>query len=307
MPQKTRTEPYEPEPVSDGVRKPVIDEASIVSRFEKIENKYRRRLKNDEKDPLAPPTDRNLIKRYKNKIININNDEKEDKTMIFFDKSNVVYYDKETDSGNASGDRTDERPDFVEDPGNDEVAPGKNSKRNTAIKEIIDWAKHIIIAVALGLILVLFVVQRNEVIGSSMEPNLYGSDQLLVQKISKLIPGGIAHNDIITVNAEGLLGHTGDKNIIKRTIGIPGDTIEIKDDAVFRNGEKLVEPYLHDVKTVEREPKYSHVTLGDDEYYVLGDNRTVSLDSRTFGPINKSRIIGEVLIRFYPLKTFGKP
>ncbi|MHB1453085.1 MAG: signal peptidase I [Saccharofermentanales bacterium] len=195
----------------------------------------------------------------------------------------------------------------LDDNGYDRSSEVKESKRDEILKEIIDWVKHIVIAAAIGLLLVFFVVQRNEVIGSSMEPNLYENDQLLVQKVSKLFKNGIEYGDIITVNALDLDGHIGDKNIIKRVIGIPGDAIEVKEGKVYRNGIMLEEDYLQEDSTSERTEEYSKVTLGDDEYYILGDHRSVSLDSRTFGPITKDRIIGEVLIRFFPLDEFGRP
>ncbi len=183
----------------------------------------------------------------------------------------------------------------------------RENRRDEVYKEILDWVKHIVIAAAVGLLLVFFVVQRNEVIGSSMEPNLYENDQLLVEKISKLFKGGITYGDIITINAQGLDGHIGDKNIIKRVIGLPGDTIEIRDGKVWRNGVMLEEKYLTETDTSPRNELYSDLTLKDNEYYVLGDHRSVSLDSRTFGPVTKDRIIGEVLIRFYPFSEFGVP
>ncbi len=225
-------------------------------------------------------------------------DEDDEPTMIFFDKNNGLKnaLNAEMLSENRNIDETDSIRN---------QQPKLN--RYTILQEVFDWVKHIAIAVVIGLLLVMFVVQRNVVIGSSMEPNLYENDQLIVEKVSKLYNGGITYRDIITVNAEGFLGHSGDKNIIKRVIGLPGDTIEIKDSAVYRNGQKVEEPYLNGMLTNEREPNYSNVKLLENEFYVLGDNRNVSLDSRTFGPINKSRIIGEVLVRFYPLNKFGKP
>jgi signal peptidase I len=193
------------------------------------------------------------------------------------------------------------------DPNQTELNSG-DSKTHSVIREILDWGKHILIAVLIGLLLVLFVVQRNEVIGSSMEPNLFEKDQLIVQKISKLYKGGINYGDIVTVNADNLIGHMSDKNIIKRVIGLPGDIIEVKGGFVYRNNVKLEEKYLADtVRTTEREPMYSKYTVPKDSVYVLGDNRAVSLDSRTFGPVDNKRIIGEVLIRFYPIESFGKP
>ncbi len=186
------------------------------------------------------------------------------------------------------------------------VSPGNGGRRTDWIAEVLDWAKHILIAVLVGLFLVVFVIQRNEVLGSSMEPTLYTGDQLLVEKVSVRF-GRIRHGDIVTVNADGLPGHYGEKNIIKRVIGIPGDRIEIRDGRVYRNGVVIEEPYLEENTTVERDPRYSSVVLGEDEYFVLGDHRSVSLDSRTFGPIEESRVVGHVLIRFYPLDGFGAP
>ena len=90
-------------------------------------------------------------------------------------------------------------------------------------------------------------------------------------------------------------------------IGLGGDTIEIKDGKVFRNGVALVEPYVHGAETTPGDAVYTVVTLAKDEIYVLGDNRLVSLDSRRFGPIARSRIIGNVLLRFYPFNAIGAP
>ena len=189
----------------------------------------------------------------------------------------------------------------------DNIPEEEPPKSNAMLREILDWAKHIAIAAAVGLFLVFFVVQRNEVVGSSMIPNLHEDDQLLVQKVSKLFSNGIDYGDIITINAENLYGHIGDKNIIKRVIGLPGDTIKVVDGYIYRNEVKLEEYYLDDIETAERNAEYSNVVLGETQYYVLGDNRSVSLDSRTFGPITKDRIIGEVLFRFFPFDSFGKP
>jgi signal peptidase I len=181
-----------------------------------------------------------------------------------------------------------------------------SEKRHDVLREVLDWLRHILIAILIGLLLVLFVVQRNEVIGSSMEPALHTGDQLIVEKVSKWL-GGIHYGNIVTVDAQGLPGHIGEKNIIKRVIGLSGDTIEIKDGRVYRNGIAIEEPYLHGSATKEGNPAYSKVTLKDGELYVLGDNRKVSLDSRRFGPIGKERVIGHVLLRFYPFSGIGVP
>jgi signal peptidase I len=174
--------------------------------------------------------------------------------------------------------------------------------------ELLDWLKYILIAVLIGLLLVVFVIQRNSVIGDSMVPNLHQNDQLLVEKISKLFDG-IHYGDIITIKTDNLRDHEGGPNIIKRVIGLPGDTIEIRADGVYRNDSKIDESaYLPAGTTTEiRSMAFAKVTLADDEYYVMGDNRPISLDSRSFGPVPLNSIIGRVLIRFYPFASFGSP
>ena len=118
--------------------------------------------------------------------------------------------------------------------------------------------------------------------------------------------GGVG--DIVTIRTRDLPQHEDGPNIIKRVIGLPGDTIEIKDGAVYRNGEFLQESYLPDQTVTEvRNPDYAAVALGPDEYFVMGDNRAVSLDSRSIGPIPANHMIGEVLLRFYPWQDFGQP
>ena len=250
------------------------------------------------------------ISRAQRKSMRAMREEEEERPMIFFEKNNIKSMDENRNYIQQSAEPTGEQGHYSDENNQDKTFDDKPSgsiNRNLIMRELFDWAKHITIAVVIGLLLVMFVIQRNVVIGSSMEPNLYENDQLIVQKVSKIFPNGISHSDIVTVNAEGLLGHSGDKNIIKRVIGVPGDTVDINVDGVYRNGTKLNETYIPGVKTSEREPAYSHVTLGDNQYYVLGDNRNVSLDSRMFGPIEKSRIIGELLIRFYPVDKFGRP
>lgn len=182
------------------------------------------------------------------------------------------------------------------------------AKKSDFLLEVLDWLKYILIAVLIGLLLVVFVIQRNSVVGDSMLPTLHNNDQLLVEKISKLV-GAINHNDIITIKTDRLRGHEGGPNIIKRVIGLPGDTIEIREDGVYRNGEILDESaYLQPgTETEIRSLAHAKVTLNDDEYYVLGDNRQISLDSRYFGPVPLELVIGRTLFRFFPFDQIGVP
>lgn len=174
-------------------------------------------------------------------------------------------------------------------------------------RRLWEWFKVIVIAVALGLLLTTFVIQRNTVIGKSMLPTLREQDELLIEKVSKWF-GGISRGDIITVHMENRSFNEGEANIIKRVIGVPGDHVKLEQGLVYLNGELLEEPYLAaNAKTPVKNSMYQELRLGEDEYYVMGDNRSASLDSRTFGPIHKNDIIGEVLIRIFPFKAIGVP
>ncbi|NLM79031.1 MAG: signal peptidase I [Ruminococcaceae bacterium] len=184
---------------------------------------------------------------------------------------------------------------------------GSTARQQDWLTELLDWLKYILIAVLIGLLLVVFIIQRNSVIGHSMSPNLHHDDQLLVEKVSKLW-GGIGYGDIVTISTRELAGHDDGPNIIKRIIGMPGDAIRIGEEGVYRNGQLLDEPYLvPGTVTRLRSLMYEQVTLQEDEYFIMGDNREISLDSRTFGPVHKKSIIGKVLLRFYPFDQFGFP
>ncbi len=188
-----------------------------------------------------------------------------------------------------------------------EVYP-RPAKKNNALRELLSWLKYILIAVVIGLLLVVFVVQRNTVNGDSMKPNLHDGDQLIVEKVSKYI-FGIQADNIVTIDTARLTQFVGEPFIIKRVIGTPGDTIEIRADGVYRNGSLLDESAFLPAGTLTQSQTstYDKVTLGDQEYYVLGDNRPNSQDSRTFGPVPFDSIIGKPLIRFYPFEDFGTP
>ena len=92
---------------------------------------------------------------------------------------------------------------------------------------------------------------------------------------------------------------------IKRVIGLPGDHIEIKDGNVYRNGEKLEEEYLREVKTETQEEEYSDVIVPENTIYVMGDNREQSKDSRSFGCIPYDRVNGYIVCRIWPFSRFG--
>lgn len=195
--------------------------------------------------------------------------------------------------------------------GSEAEAPAQSGRtggrRRGLLWELLDWLKYIAIAVVMGLLLTHFVVQRNEIVGVSMYPTLHNADQVITQKLSRYWDG-LSYGDIVTVHGSKVPGARGTLNedIVKRLIGRPGDRIEIKDGQVWRNGTAVAEDYLPaGLVTDPLNPEWSDVTLGADEYYVLGDNRPQSRDSRDFGPVPRAAFSGEVWIRIWPWASRG--
>lgn len=176
--------------------------------------------------------------------------------------------------------------------------------KNPVIREIVDWGAHILIAVAIGLLIVNFVAQRTVVDKYSMEPTLFQGDNLLVEKISPKL-GYLHVGDIVTVYVPEFVPKN-ENPIIKRIIAMENDTVEIKDGMVYVNNVLKKETYIKDNYTGEMNPEYSKVTVPKGNIYILGDNRANSMDSRTFGPVPAARVKGKALLRFYPFGRAGK-
>lgn len=190
-----------------------------------------------------------------------------------------------------------------------DVIKPEEPKAKRLLYSFLDTARFISLGLVIGILLVVFVVQRNDVYGPSMEPNLNEHDSVFVEMISKYFTSP-ERGDIITVNATGLDEYSKSEAIIKRVVGLPGETVAIKDGYVYINGVLLDEPYIDDsVLTYVADrgivSGYDNITLGEDEYYFLGDNRGVSEDSRVMGPITKSRIKSHVIFRIYPFEDIG--
>ena len=167
------------------------------------------------------------------------------------------------------------------------------------IKEFIKDAVKFILVVFCIVFLMVYVVSVTQVVGDSMSPTLENQEVLILNK-AKYRFSDVKRGDIIAFTYEDT------KYLIKRVIGMPGEYVSIKDNKVYINGYYYVEDYLKDVDT----PDFELTDLGfakipDDMYFVLGDNRDNSLDSRKIGLVKKSDIIGEVAMRFWPITKIG--
>lgn len=180
-----------------------------------------------------------------------------------------------------------------------EKAKKNPSKRQAIIKDLITYA---IIFVVCLYILPTFVIQKTIVDGPSMEDTLHDKDQLMVEKISYHLDA-LKRFDIIVFYP---YGRKNKEYFVKRIIGLPGETIQIKGEDIYINDKKLSEHYGKD-PIVKAGIAANPITLAEDEYFVMGDNRTLSFDSRyeEVGPVKRENIGGRVILRVWPLNKFG--
>ena len=175
-------------------------------------------------------------------------------------------------------------------------------KPKQILKEVISTILYIAVVLAVTWLIITFVGQRTQVNGSSMEPTLSDHDNLIVDKISYRFKDP-ERFDIIVFPFQ----YEEDVYYIKRIIGMPGETVFIDlDGTIYIDGEALQESYGREVMLSSGragEP----ITLGEDEYFVLGDNRNNSSDSRdpSVGNIHRGRIVGKAWVRIWPFHKFG--
>lgn len=187
--------------------------------------------------------------------------------------------------------------------------------KEKAVFEGLSWLKSICIGVLVGVLLVVFVIQRNDVYGSSMEPTLYGGDKIFAEKISTYMDN-YKRGDIVILDGSNMEGYNHEEFLIKRIVGMPGDTVKIAEGKVYikeagsESFAELDENYLVSgvmttVSSTGLAKGYDEITLASNEYYCLGDNRIVSNDSRSLGPFSEDRIKGVAVVRVYPLGSIG--
>ena len=147
------------------------------------------------------------------------------------------------------------------------------------------------IAIIIFIIIIrMYIITPVRVDGTSMHQTLNDVDILLLYKMAKY-----DRFDIVVLNEE-----YDDEIIIKRIIGLPGETIEIRDGEIYIDEVLMPEDYGYGETS-----DYDKVTLEDDEYFILGDNRLISKDSRYFGPVKKNDLMGEAVFRLWPFSGFG--
>lgn len=170
-------------------------------------------------------------------------------------------------------------------------------RRHGFLREVIET----IVMIAAIFALVNLASVRFFIEGPSMLPNFHEGEFLVISRLSYLF-GEPERGDIVVFNAPG--HQPDDPPLIKRLIGLPGDTVEIRSTEVWVNGLAIAEPYINEPCRTSscRDNLWS---LGPNEYFLMGDNRNNSRDSRSFGPVTRDLIVGEALIRYWPPSEWG--
>lgn len=173
-------------------------------------------------------------------------------------------------------------------------------------RAVYEFFESVVGSVVVILVLYMFVALPEVVWGASMEPNFHTGERILVDRVTKYFEP-FQRGEIVVLRPEGL-----DKHFIKRVVGLPGDILKIYDCEVYVSRDdkkyKLDEFYLRSNSCTAGGTKVKDgraVKIEEGNYLLLGDNREVSLDSRSLGLVKKEDIIGRVVFRFWPPSKFG--
>jgi signal peptidase I len=188
-----------------------------------------------------------------------------------------------------------------------DAKPASNAPRST-IARVVDIFFDFLQSIALGgaffVVFYLFIIQPHQVKGSSMFPTFKDKEYILTDKISYKFRNP-QRGEVIILQSPA----NADIDYIKRVIGLPGEHVRVADGKVYINSRTITEVYLHGVETRTFPGGFlqenEEVTVPDDNYFVMGDNRPGSSDSREFGFVPSSHIIGHVIFRYFPLDRVG--
>ncbi len=168
------------------------------------------------------------------------------------------------------------------------------------VRAILEWVVVVIGAIAFALVIRAFLFQPFWIPSGSMEHTLITQDRVMVNKLSYRV-GDIGRGDVVVFRRPDD-DPSGYQDLIKRVIGTPGDVVEGHDGAVFVNDVRLDEPYLDPADVIG---DFGAVTVPNGEYFMMGDNRDDSYDSRFFGTVPEANVLGRAFIIFWPLDRIG--
>jgi signal peptidase I len=176
--------------------------------------------------------------------------------------------------------------------------------RKSRTRTLLEWVGIIVAAVLVSLLVRAYVFQTYYVPSGSMEPTLMIGDHIGVSKLSVTF-GTIHRGDIVVFKAPAAVARAcGDNytDLVKRVIGLPGDQLTSKGNTIYVNGKALKQPWSHMEPIVTA---IGHVTVPANHYFMMGDNEPGSCDSRMWGTVPRSAIIGKAILRIWPLSRFA--
>jgi len=170
----------------------------------------------------------------------------------------------------------------------------RKRRRSSVWREIRSWVFCLVGAVAVALFLRVFVFEIINVLGDSMNSTLFSGEKLFVEKLTRRF-GTIERGEIVIVH------YPGHKDVyVKRVVGVAGDRIAVHDGALYRNGERIVEPYINTDYILS---DFEEVSVAEGTVFVMGDNRNDSLDSRSVGAIPLEQLVGHALFVVAPVSS----
>lgn len=160
------------------------------------------------------------------------------------------------------------------------------------------WLRDLVVSVVVSAFIIVFLYQPVRVEGTSMLPMLEDQDRLFINKLAYRV-GEIHRGDVVVF----LYPHDHEKSYIKRVIAVPGDDLKIDHGQVYVNGEAVKEPYVPQRFVDDR--SQPEITIPAHEYFVMGDHRSISSDSRDFGPVERELIYGKAAFVYWPMDQAG--
>ena len=179
-----------------------------------------------------------------------------------------------------------------------EVGTQPEAQNNKLVFELKSWFRDILFALAIAIFIVIFVIQPVKVEGTSMQPQLVDQERIFVNRFIYRFQS-IHRGDVVVF----WFPRDRSKSFIKRIMGIPGDKVEIRQGTVYVNSVKVKEPYLN--PAFKGYKSFAPVIVPPGQYFVLGDHRNSSNDSRTWGFVARDLIYGKAIFSYWPFSRFG--
>lgn len=195
----------------------------------------------------------------------------------------------------------EDAPQTVKEPqGGDEMEREPPVSGSSAVRWLFrglrELAETVVPAVIIALVINLFLAQATQVLGQSMEPNLHSSQRVVVEKVTYQFFHGPRRGDIVVIDLPGQTDM-----LIKRVMGLPGESIEVRGGEVYINGERVEEEWAVRLGG----GNYGPTAIPPLHVFVMGDNRGASNDSRNFGPVLVDYVVGRAWFSYWPLEYVG--